>query len=246
MDSGSPMSTPPASSPSGPTNWSGMLVKHSPSTAATSQEPRPRQFQPWSNQYRPPRCRRLNTCSASGSYQARRVTRPRIMTIIQGAVKVMISDANVDTLCTTSNANRPRKISPMDTTPISTVACTRLTAAGRCWRSPARCRRARWCRWTCHRSPRAAPAARSTRPARRRAGRRRSSGPRRSTPGPGSAITLAVASPNTNGSRVASWARNAAAMHRTFGVSARDVAGPVAEEGAERDRVGQHDQRRSR
>src|SRR5690606_854807 len=48
--SGSEMSTPPASSPNGPTNWPGMLVKRSAITAETIQADMLRQFQPWVNQ----------------------------------------------------------------------------------------------------------------------------------------------------------------------------------------------------
>ncbi|MCY1523612.1 hypothetical protein D9M68_585160 [compost metagenome] len=52
------------------------------------------------------------------------------MITIQGLVQVMISTAKVDTLCTRLKAKRPRKMKPMDSTPIITVACTRLSRRG--------------------------------------------------------------------------------------------------------------------
>ncbi len=107
--------------PNGPMNWPGMLTKQMLSAAATSQAPSPRQFQPWVNQYRPPRWRRLNTCSASESYQPRRTNQPIIITTIHGAVQVTMSTANVEMLCTTLKANRPTKMNAIAMTPMNTV-----------------------------------------------------------------------------------------------------------------------------
>lgn len=87
---------------------------------------RARRFQPCANQYRPPRCLRLNTCSESESYHPRRTTQPIIITTIHGAVHVTISTANVEMLATMSNANRPMKMNKIASAPMNTVACTRL------------------------------------------------------------------------------------------------------------------------